>query len=75
MVLLLECVAVTPSEVRLQGKVSYLFSLPLSDLDFVLICLDIYISIECYRLSDLDCILSLVLTLCFRSCYIAHNQI
>jgi hypothetical protein len=72
-------VAVTPSEVRLQGKVSYLFSLPLSDLDFVLsfvlICLDIYISIECYRLSDLDCILSLVLTLCFRSCYIAHNQI
>jgi hypothetical protein len=41
-------VVVTPSEVRLQGKVSYLFSLPLSDLDlvlsFVLICLDIYIS-------------------------------
>jgi hypothetical protein len=41
-----------------QGKLS----IQLSDLDFVLIfgliCLDIYIIIGCYRLSDLDCILN-----------------
>jgi len=42
------CVVVTSSEVSLQGKVSYLFSL--SDLDFALIYLYLCISIDWFQI-------------------------